>query len=111
MYVVMVYDLEAERTHKALKLGRRYLTHVQNSVLEGEISEGDLKTLQNEIDDLLKPGESTIIYELSSDTLLNRTVYGEKIPPRINGFSEFPSTLVGLGVIGGRPKCFSIAVR
>jgi len=77
MYVVMVYDLEAERTQKALKIGRRYLIHVQNSVLEGEISEGDLTQLKNEIDDLLKPGESTIIYELSSDTLLNRTVYGE----------------------------------
>jgi CRISPR-associated protein Cas2 len=77
MYVVMVYDLEAERTQKALKIGRRYLTHVQNSVLEGEISEGDLAQLKNEIDDLLKPGESTIIYELSSDTLLNRAVYGE----------------------------------
>jgi len=77
MYVVMVYDLQADRTHKALKLGRRYLTHVQNSVLEGEISEGDLATLRNEIDDLLEPGESTIIYELSSDTLLNRTVYGD----------------------------------
>jgi len=38
MYVVMVYDLEAERTQKALKIGRRYLTHAQNSVLEGEIS-------------------------------------------------------------------------
>ena len=77
MYIVMVYDLEADRTQKALKLGRRYLTHVQNSVLEGEISEGDLATLKNEVDDLLKPGESTIIYELSSDTLLNRTVYGD----------------------------------
>jgi len=77
MYIVMVYDLEAERTQKALKIGRRYLTHVQNSVLEGEISEGDLINLKNEIDDLLKPGESTIIYELSSDTLLNRTVYGD----------------------------------
>jgi CRISPR-associated protein Cas2 len=77
MYVVMVYDLEADRTQKALKLGRRYLTHVQNSVLEGEISEGDLATLKNEVDDLLKPGESTIIYELSSDTLLDRTVYGD----------------------------------
>jgi CRISPR-associated protein Cas2 len=77
MYIVMVYDLEADRTQKALKLGRRYLTHVQNSVLEGEISEGDLETLKNEVDDLLQPGESTIIYELSSDTLLNRTVYGE----------------------------------
>ena len=73
----MVYDLEADRTQKALKLGRRYLTHVQNSVLEGEISEGDLATLKNEVGDLLKPGESTIIYELSSDTLLNRTVYGD----------------------------------
>lgn len=77
MYVVMVYDMEAERTQKALRIGRRYLTHVQNSVLEGEISEGDLTKLKNEIDDLLKPGESTIIYELSSDTLLSRTVYGE----------------------------------
>jgi CRISPR-associated protein Cas2 len=77
MYVVMVYDLEADRTQKALKIGRRYLTHVQNSVLEGEISEGDLSKLKNEIDDLLKAGESTIIYELSSDTLLDRTVYGE----------------------------------
>jgi len=77
MYVVMVYDLQADRTHKALKLGRRYLTHVQNSVLEGEISEGDLKKLQGELKELLEPGESTIIYELSSDSLLNRTVYGE----------------------------------
>ncbi|ELY41476.1 CRISPR-associated endonuclease Cas2 [Natronorubrum sulfidifaciens] len=77
MYVIMVYDLQADRTHKALKIGRRYLTHVQNSVLEGEISEGDLQELRGEIEELLKPGESTIIYELSSDSLLNRTVYGE----------------------------------
>lgn len=77
MYVIMVYDLQADRTHKALKLGRRYLTHVQNSVFEGEITEGDLEALRNEVEDLLEPGESTIIYELSSDTLLNRSVYGE----------------------------------
>ncbi|AFZ74581.1 CRISPR-associated endonuclease Cas2 [Natronobacterium gregoryi] len=77
MYVIMVYDLQADRTHKALKLGRRYLTHVQNSVFEGEISEGDLETLRNEVDDLLEPDESVIIYELSSNTLLNRTVFGE----------------------------------
>lgn len=77
MYVVLVYDMEAERTHRMLTLGRRYLTHVQNSVLEGEISKGDLQKLSNEIEDLLKPGESVILYELSSDTLLDRTVYGE----------------------------------
>jgi len=77
MYVVLVYDMEAERTQRMLKLCRRYLTHVQNSVLEGEISEGDLKQLSGEIENLLKPDESVILYELSSDTLLERTVYGE----------------------------------
>jgi CRISPR-associated protein Cas2 len=76
MYVVLVYDMEAERTQKMLKIGRRYLTHVQNSVLEGKITEGDLTRLRSEIEDLLKPGESVILYELSSDTLLDRSVYG-----------------------------------
>lgn len=46
-------------------------------MLSGEISEGDLQQLRGEIDDLLEPGESAILYELSSDTLLNRNVYGE----------------------------------
>jgi len=32
--------------HKVLKRGRWNLTHVQNSILEGEISAGDLATLQ-----------------------------------------------------------------
>lgn len=77
MYVILVYDMEAERTQKMLRLGRRYLTHVQNSVLEGDISEGDLTKLRGRIEDILNPTESVVIYELSSDSLLNRTVYGE----------------------------------
>jgi len=76
MYVIVVYDMEAGRTHLMLKLCRRYLVHVQNSVLEGQISEGDLATLKGEIEDLLQEGESVMVYELSSDRLLNRTVYG-----------------------------------
>lgn len=76
MYVVLVYDMEADRTQLMLKLCRRYLTHVQNSVLEGQISEGDLQRLRGEIENTLVNGESVIVYELSSDSLLNRTVYG-----------------------------------
>jgi len=77
VYVIVVYDMEADRTQLMLKLCRRYLTHVQNSVLEGQISEGDLTKLRGEIEDLLNTDESVVVYELSSDTLLNRTVYGE----------------------------------
>lgn len=45
-------------------------------MLDGEISEGDLAKLQGEIEALLEPRESVILDELSTDSLLNRTVYG-----------------------------------
>ena len=77
MYVVVVYDMEAERTQKMLKFLRRYLTHVQNSVFEGDVTKGDLQEIRGYVDDILKEGESVIIYELSSENLVNRTVYGE----------------------------------
>lgn len=77
VYVIVVYDMEADRTQKMLKLLRRYLTHVQFSVFEGEITEGTLEELDGKIDDLLKDCESTIVYELGTESVLNRTVYGE----------------------------------
>ena len=43
MYVILVYDVDQKRTAKMLKLCRRYLSWIQNSVFEGEISEVQLK--------------------------------------------------------------------
>lgn len=77
VYVVVVYDMEANRTQKMLKFLRRYLTHVQNSVLEGDVTEGDLEEIRSGVDDLLNTGESTIIYRVSSEKMVERTVFGE----------------------------------
>jgi len=77
MYVIVVYDMEADRTHLMLKLCRRYLVHVQNSVLEGKSRREICCDTEGEIEDLLQEGESVMVYELSSDQLLNRTVYGD----------------------------------
>ena len=74
MYAIVVYDMQADRTQLMLKLCRRFLSHVQNSVLEGEITKGNLERLEGEIDDLLIETESVVIYEVSSGALLNRTV-------------------------------------
>lgn len=76
VYVVIVYDMEADRTQKMLKLLRRYLTHVQYSVFEGEVTAGDLEDLKEKIENRLQDDESTIIYELGSESVLDRTVYG-----------------------------------
>lgn len=76
VYVIVVYDMEAERTNKMLKFLRRYLTHVQNSVFEGEVSEGDFEEIRTGVNELLKDGESTIIYLISSKKRVDRTVFG-----------------------------------
>lgn len=54
MYVVLVYDVSqqengAKRWSKIFKICKRYLTHIQNSVFEGEISKAQLAQLQQEL--------------------------------------------------------------
>jgi len=77
VYVVVVYDMQADRTRLALNFLRQYLTHVQNSVFEGEVTAGDLETISHELSDLLEPDESAIIYEMSSKSYVDRTVVGD----------------------------------
>lgn len=49
MFVILVYDVGEKRVAKALKTARKYLYWVQNSVLEGEISEANLRRLKDEL--------------------------------------------------------------
>lgn len=77
VYVVIVYDVQADRTHRFLKFLRQYLTHVQNSVFEGDITDGDLTEIKQRLDSMLELGESVIIYRMSSEKYVTRTVYGE----------------------------------
>ena len=46
MYVILVYDIGEKRVGKMLKLCRKYLNWIQNSVFEGEITEVKLEELK-----------------------------------------------------------------
>jgi len=48
VFVVLVYDVKQERVSKVLKVCRRYLTWVQNSVFEGEITPAKLEILKGQ---------------------------------------------------------------
>lgn len=76
-YVVVVYDVQADRTQRFLKFLRQYLIHVQNSVFEGELTEGDLKEVKHKLESMLEADESVILYRMSSEKYVTRTVYGE----------------------------------
>lgn len=76
-YAIIVYDVEADRTHKFLKYLRRYLEHVQNSVFEGELTAGKFKEVESTLEEMLKPGESVICYRMSAEEYVERSVFGE----------------------------------
>ena len=77
MFVIVVYDMNEGRTDKPRKLLRKYLQHVQNSVFEGEITQGQLNELRPKLESMTKPEESIIVYEYSTEKHIDISVYGE----------------------------------
>jgi CRISPR-associated protein Cas2 len=77
MYVIMVYDVGVERVVKVLKTGRKYLTHVQNSLLEGELTPAQLKRLKHEVSAIIDDTHDTVMfYVLRSEHHLDKQRLG-----------------------------------
>ena len=79
MYVILVYDCGERRVAKMLKLCRKYLNWIQNSVFEGELSKAQLAQLQQElklyIDEEL---DSVIIFKSRQEKWLDKEFWGRK---------------------------------
>lgn len=69
--------MQANRTSTFLKYLRRYLTHVQNSVFEGELTEGTLEEMKTTLESMLDPDESVMVYRMASEKYIERVVFGE----------------------------------
>lgn len=62
MFVIEVYDVNQKRVAKVLKISRKYLYWIQNSVLEGEISEANFKKLKSELLKVIDMNEDSLIF-------------------------------------------------
>jgi CRISPR-associated protein Cas2 len=79
MYVILVYDIEEKRVGKILKLCRRYLNWIQNSVFEGEISEVKLKELLYSATQIMNTEtDSVIIFKSRDEKWLEKEVIGKE---------------------------------
>lgn len=79
MYVILVYDCGEKRVAKMLKLCRKYLNWIQNSVFEGEISEVKLKELTLRAKAIMDTEEdSLIIFSSRNDKWLNKEIIGKE---------------------------------
>lgn len=79
MYVIVVYDVGQKRVGKMLKLCRRYLNWIQNSVFEGEISEVKLMELKQQAMRLMdEENDSLIIFKTRQEKWLDKEVVGHE---------------------------------
>jgi len=62
VYVILVYDVNVKRVAKVLDIARRYLSWVQNSVLEGELTRAQLRMLRAELDDVIDANEDSVLF-------------------------------------------------
>lgn len=79
MYVILVYDFGEKRVGKMLKLCRKYLHWIQNSVFEGEVSEVKLKELLHAAHRLMDDEEDSIImFKHPSKVYMEKEVVGKE---------------------------------
>ncbi len=82
MYVILVYDISKEqkgsrRWRKVFGICKRYLTHVQKSVFEGELTESQIKKMELEIkQNIDRSIDSIIIFKSRNERWLDKEIWG-----------------------------------
>lgn len=79
MYVILVYDVGEKRVGKMLRLVRKYLSWIQNSVFEGEITDVKLKELKFQAKEIIDLNtDSLIIFASRNEKWLEKEIVGNE---------------------------------
>jgi len=79
MYVILVYDVGVKRVGKMLKLCRRYLNWIQNSVFEGDITEVKLSELIIKSKSIMdEETDSLIFFKSREQKWLEKEIVGKE---------------------------------
>ena len=85
MYVVLVYDISKDengqkRWSHIFKICKKYLSHIQNSVFEGEISKVQLVKLQQELKVYIDSNlDSVILFKSRQQKWLDKEFWVRKM--------------------------------
>ena len=67
LYVIIVYDVGVERVNKVRVYLKQYLNWVQNSVLEGELTEAEYMKVMNGLRDVIDESLDNVICYKTKD--------------------------------------------
>ncbi|MBI3354600.1 MAG: CRISPR-associated endonuclease Cas2 [Nitrospirae bacterium] len=76
-YLIVTYDIGENRVNKVRKTLKKYFMWVQNSVFEGDITEGKLEKCKRELLKIIKEdADSIYFYSLENRLNYRKTVLG-----------------------------------
>lgn len=78
MRIIIVYDIKQERVFRVMKICREYLHHVQNSVFEGDITDGNFNLLKQSLLGLVEENDSILIYKFRNKIYKKEIIGTEK---------------------------------
>ncbi|MBF4693995.1 CRISPR-associated endonuclease Cas2 [Fusibacter ferrireducens] len=82
MYVVLIYDIKMDLDgpriwRRIFKICKRYMSHIQKSVFEGNLSELELMKLKNELDQYTRMDrDSVVIFISRNERWLEKRFWG-----------------------------------
>ncbi len=82
MYIVLVYDISQsesgqKRWSHVFKICKKYLSHIQNSVFEGEISKSQIAKMKQELKPYIhKEKDSVIVFKSRQERWLDKEFWG-----------------------------------
>lgn len=77
MFVIVTYDVNEKIVNKVRKQLKKYLIWTQNSVFEGEITQGKMHKCISEIEKMICKGrDSVYVYEIKNPRNIEKKVYG-----------------------------------
>lgn len=77
MYIILVYDIGVERINQVRAYLKRYLSWIQNSAFEGELTEGELAQVKVGLRGLIVESEDSIIlFKTSNRKWVNKEIIG-----------------------------------
>ena len=84
MFVVLVYDVSKDengqkRWSHIFKICKKYLSHIQNSVFEGEISVVQLTKMKQELEPYINSRlDSVVIFKSRQQKWLDKELWGQQ---------------------------------
>lgn len=79
IFVVLTYDIEVKKINKVRKLLKKYLVWTQNSVFEGEITEGKLQKCIGQIGKIIDKAEDSVyIYTIENPKNIVKNKIGKE---------------------------------